>query len=133
MPADIERQIAAVMAKAMALVCVRNTRLETLHAGPGVVSRTGDYSDVFVVDAEGRRIPWSEVSRISDDEMRDLMREIVNRLFTFQLRLGEPEFQAYLDRQLSVTRNWDEPALDPGLAGSGSRDAVASNVTPPGP
>lgn len=119
MPNDLERQIASVIAKAMALICVRNTCLETLHAGPGVVSHTGDYSDVIVTDANGRQIPWSEVSRISDDEMRELMREIVNRLYTFQLRIGEQEFRDYLDRQLTSTRNWDEPSLDRGLARKG--------------
>lgn len=118
MPTDLDRQIASVMAKAMALICVRNTCQETLHAGPGVVSHTGDYSDVIVTDANGRQVPWSEVSRISDDEMRELMREIVNRLYTFQLRIGEEEFRDYLDRQLTSTRNWDEPGLDWNLAGS---------------
>lgn len=123
-PTEIERQIAAVMAKAMALICVRNTMLETLHAGPGVVSRTGDYSDVFVIDADGKRVPWSEVSRLNDDEMRDLMREIVNRLYTFQLRLGDTEFQAYIDRQLTATMNWDEPGLDNNLAGKALRETA---------
>lgn len=54
LPTELERKIAAVMAKAMALVCVRNTQLEILHAGPGVISHTGDYSDVTVTDATGR-------------------------------------------------------------------------------
>ena len=40
------------------MLCIRNTQLETLHAGLPPVTRTGDYSDVFVVDADGRRIPW---------------------------------------------------------------------------
>ncbi|KFI25111.1 hypothetical protein CN97_11380 [Haematobacter massiliensis] len=114
---DLVRKIASVMSKAMTLICVRNTCLETLHAGPGVVSHTGDYSDVLVTDANGRQIPWSEVSRISDDEMRDLMREIVNRLYTFKLRVGEQEFRDYLDRQLTSTQNWDEPRHDWNLAG----------------
>ncbi len=62
------------------MLCVRNTQLETLHAGLTPFTRTGDHSDVFVEDADGRRIPWSEVSRIDDAEMRQLMHEIVNRL-----------------------------------------------------
>jgi hypothetical protein len=69
----------------MAMLCVRNTRLETLHSGPSPVTRTGDFSDVFVEDADGRRIPWSEVSRVDDGEMRQLMQEIVNRFYTFHL------------------------------------------------
>ena len=32
-PTD-EEKIAAPLAKAMAMICVRNTMLETLHAGP---------------------------------------------------------------------------------------------------
>ena len=136
MPTDLDRQIASVMAKAMALICVRNTCLETLQAGPGVVSHTGDYSDVIVTDANGRQVPWSEVSRISDDEMRELMREIVNRLYTFQLRIGEEEFRDYLDRQLTSTRNWDEPRLDWNLAGSRLRGsegkASRTDVDPEG-
>lgn len=134
MPNDLERQIASVMAKAMALICVRNTCLETLHAGPGVVSHTGDYSDVIVIDANGRQVPWSEVSRISDDEMRELMREIVNRLYTFQLRIGEEEFRYYLDQQLTSTRNWDEPRLDWNLAGGRLREAAGPDAAePPSP
>ena len=73
MNGDDEMRIAAKLARIMAMLCVRNTRLETLHSGPTPVTRTGDYSDVFVVDADERRIPWTEVSRIDDAEMRDLM------------------------------------------------------------
>ena len=70
----------------------------------------------------------SEVSRVSDAEMRELMREIVNRLYTFQLRLGEEEFRDYLDRQLTSTRNWDEPRLDWNLAGRTLREAAGPDA-----
>jgi len=43
---DAEKRIAAQLAKAMAMICVRNTMLEDLHAGPGPVTRTGDYSEI---------------------------------------------------------------------------------------
>ena len=105
------------MAKAMELICVRNTCLETLQAGPGVVSHTGDYSDVFVVDADGNRIPWRDVSRFDDDEMRDLMRQVVNRLYTFQICFAEPQFQALINKWLGVASRWDEPMLDERIAG----------------
>ena len=62
-----ENRIAAQLARVMAVVCVRNTQLETLHAGRVPVSSTGDGCDIIVVDTEGNRIPWSEVSRINDD------------------------------------------------------------------
>lgn len=108
--------MAAQFAKAMAVICVRNTKLEDLHAGRVPATRTGDFSDVFVVDAEGNRIPWMEVSRLDDDEMRDLMRQVVNRLYTFQLCITEPKFQNMAERSLMSARKWDEPVLDQGLA-----------------
>jgi hypothetical protein len=95
---DDEQRIAAKLAKIMAMICVRNTQLETLHAGLTPITRTGDYSDVFVVDADGRRIPWSDASRIDDAEMRALMRDIVNRLYTFHLHADEPKLQATIER-----------------------------------
>lgn len=33
-----------------------------------IVTKTGDYSDVTVIDADGNEFAWSEVSHISDDE-----------------------------------------------------------------
>ncbi len=68
-----EERIAARLAKVMAMMCVRNTKLENIHAGVVPVTKTGDYSDVVVLDAEGRTIPWPEVSHIDDAQMRDLM------------------------------------------------------------
>ncbi|RSK32307.1 hypothetical protein EJA01_12560 [Rhodovulum iodosum] len=98
------------------MACVRNTQLETLHAGLTPVSHTGDGTDVIVEDAAGRRIPWSEVSRINDDEMRALMREIVDRLYTFHLRIDDPAFRAEIDRWAAMTAKWDAPKPDPVLS-----------------
>jgi len=112
-----EKRIAAKLAKTMAMLCVRNTQLETLHAGPAPVTRTGDYSDVFVLDADGRRIPWTEVSHISDDEMRDLMRDIVNRLYTFHLCADDPGLQAEIEKWMAVAGKWAEPEIDPRMIG----------------
>ena len=107
-----EKRIAAKLAKTMAMLCVRNTRLETIHAGRTPVTRTGDWSDVTVVDADGNRIPWTDVSHISDDQMRDLMRDIVNRLYTFHLCADEPGLQAEIEKWMAVAGKWDEPEID---------------------
>lgn len=116
-----EKRIAAKLAKIMAMMCVRNTSLEDLHAGLVPVTRTGDYSDVVVRDADGREIPWSSVSHIDDDHMRALMRQVVNRLYTFHLKTDDPAFRAYVERWTQVAEKWDEPELDFGFAPSVDR------------
>ena len=105
--------LAAAIVKTMALMCVRNTRLEDLHAGIAPVTKTGDYSDVNVVDADGRSIPWNEVSHFDDDTMCRLMRQIVDRLYTFDAKSSDPRFVALMDRWSQVAARWDEPRLDP--------------------
>jgi hypothetical protein len=102
-------------AKMMAAACVRRGYLEKLHDGFTPVSRTGDYSDVKVIDAEGREIPWNQVSRINQDEMRTLMTGVVNRIHTFLARTlfsatEDKAFQQALDRAAAPwTKQWDEP------------------------
>ena len=86
-----------------------------LHAGLVPVTKTGDYSDVVVLDADGRKIPWPEVSHIDDAQMRELMKDIVNRLYTFQMRFDDPEFQVWVDRRDAVAARWDEPELSQGF------------------
>ena len=65
-----------------------------------------------VVDADGHRIPWPEVSRVDDEGVRDLMRRIVNRLYTFHVKAGDRDFQGIVDCRLPATRGWDLPGLD---------------------
>ena len=116
---EAEKRIAAKLAKAMAILCVRNSRLEDLHAGVVPITKTGDWSDVLVLDADGNRIPWRDVSRIDDDEMQALMRDVVNRLYTFQLHAGNPAMQAEIEKWLSVAGKWDEHQIDNRMLGRG--------------
>jgi hypothetical protein len=113
-----EKRIAAKLAKTLAILCVRNTALEDLHAGITPVSKTGDYSDVVVTNAEGREIPWTEVSHLDDEAMRALMRQIVNRLYTFHLIADDPDLRETIDRWAAATGAWDDPEIDQGLLGA---------------
>ena len=69
--------------------------LEELHAGISPSSRSGDFTDVKVVTPEGE-IPWSRLSRLSEAEMRAILIEAVNRVYTMltvhpdDLRLVRP-------------------------------------------
>ena len=107
-----ERRQAPAFAHMLALMCVRQSRLETLHRGLSPITRTGDYSDVVVVDADGRRLPWPEISRFDEEEMRDLMREIVNKIYAFLIKMEDPDFVAWREFVSPQTEKWDNPKLD---------------------
>ena len=107
-----ENRIAEKIAKTLALTCVRNTFLEDLHAGKAPVSKAGDYSDVKVVDGTGQEIPWTELSRLNDAEMKKLMKEIVNRLYTWFVKSDDPEFKVKMERWVQIAQKWDDPELD---------------------
>lgn len=78
-PAELNRD--QTYAVCLALTCVRNTILEDYHCGIEPSSKTGDFSDVKVVTPYGE-IPWTKVSRISNAEMKVLMQEVVDKLYT---------------------------------------------------
>jgi len=98
------------LAKVIVAFCFRNTSLEDIHAGIPPVSNTGDFSDVFVIDANGNKIPWKRVSRISQEEMEELMRTAVDRVYAVLSHEGDAEFEErVLNHALKFTRKWDEP------------------------
>ena len=110
-----EKKEKSEFAKIMAAACVRRGYLEKLHCGITPVTRLGDYSDVRVIDADGRVIPWDQVSRINQDEMKTLMIGVVNRIHTFLARTllsqtDDNEFLQALSRSAAPwTKAWDEP------------------------
>ena len=111
--ANAEHELRSLLVRTMVLLCVRHTVIEDIHAGLVPITRTGDYTDVTVTDAEGRRIPWPEVSHIDDNTMRDLMREVVDRVYTFEVRAKDPDFLKRIERWAQLASGWDEPKLDP--------------------
>ena len=110
-----ERRKAPAFVRILALMCVRQSRLETLHESLTPMTRTGDYADVVVVDAEGRGIPWPEVSRFDENEMRGLIREIVNKLYTFFVKAEDPDFKAWNYFVRPQSYHWDRPKIDKAL------------------
>jgi hypothetical protein len=106
---ESEKKLASVLAKAITAICVRNTFLEDLHAGTSPSSKTGDFSDVKVVTPHGE-IPWRNLSRISDEEMKRLMKQVVNNVYTFLCRQEDPVFtEAFVALGSRYAARWDEP------------------------
>jgi hypothetical protein len=101
------------MAKALTVLCVRHTFLEDLHAGKPVLSRSGEYDDVTVVTAD-EEIPWNDVSRISQQEMKKLMKQVVNKLYTVLMSLEDEQAMHLLfSRGQDYAYHWDEPEFLP--------------------
>jgi hypothetical protein len=100
--------------KAMVLQCFRDTEaLENLHAGRYPSSKAGDYSDVKVVSPFGE-IPWERLSRFSDDEMRVLMIEVVDRCYGFlEAVLSSPEAGTLVAelKKHDPCPQWKEPSM----------------------
>ena len=51
-----EQRLIASISKSMEMMCVRDTMHENIHAGFEPVSRTGDFTDVIVINANGREV-----------------------------------------------------------------------------
>ena len=64
-----EQRLIANISKSMAMMSSSNTIIENTHGGIEAISHTGDFSNAVVIDANVRRIPWTEVSRIGTEEM----------------------------------------------------------------
>lgn len=60
--------------------------LEEFHAGTVPNSEKGYFSDVIVKTPYGE-IPWSDLSSLSEEEMKLLMRDAVNKTYRFLCRL----------------------------------------------
>ena len=106
-----DREVLKRLAKYLAQQCFRNTMLEDLHAGITPDSRTGDYTDVLVRSPYGE-IPWPRLSRLSDEEMKTLMIDVVNKTYRalivlFDDRLGGELIKILAEHDLLP--RWNEP------------------------
>ncbi len=126
----MSRRCATSTAKLMALMCAEDSKLGKFREGLSPVTRTGDYSGVVVVDADGRIIPWQRVARLDANEMRGTMREIVDKLYTYLLNMESLELTVPSDHRRREMWEWDRPREDPGL--KKQMDVLASGVVETG-
>jgi hypothetical protein len=99
------------IAKHLVLKCFRNSVLEELHTGKVPASKTGDYMDVVVHTPFGQ-IPWNQLSRFDDAEMKALMVDVVNRTYHLIHELFDEERGGNLLLRLAAkdpAPGWDDP------------------------
>lgn len=90
--------------------------LEDFHAGTSPSSQSGDYSDVKLVSPFGE-IPWENLSRLSDAEMKLLMIQVVHYCYNFLRNLFVNNETAgvlieYL-KEKDPQPKWNDPAQRP--------------------
>ena len=64
-----------------------------------------------MIDADGRRIPWPDDSHFDDNVMRDLMHQVVDRPYTFEIRAQGPDFLDMVNLWAKAESRWDAPKL----------------------
>ncbi len=99
------------IAKYLVLKCFRNSTLEDLHTGMVPDSKTGDYTDVVVHTPFGQ-IPWNELSRFDNAEMKALMVDVVNKTYHLIQELFDEERGGNLLLQLAAkdpAPDWEDP------------------------
>jgi hypothetical protein len=99
------------LAKLMARDCFRNSRvLEDFHGGTSPSSETADFSDVRVVSPFGE-IAWNDLSRLSDDEMKALVIDLVDRCYDFLMELCSPHGAELVEELKTIDKlpNWNDP------------------------
>jgi hypothetical protein len=100
----------AMLAKMLASHAFRDP-LEIFHGGTSPSSQTGDFSDVMVVTPYGE-IPWNDLQRISDEEMKELMIKVVSILFTLLVGLDDKNVQAVASFfAYEAIAKWDAPSI----------------------
>ena len=104
------------LAKLMALHCFRNTKLEDLHAGTSPSSVSGDFSDIKVVSPFGE-IPWNNLSRMNDAEMKALMIGVVDHCYNFLMELCSPQGAGVIEniKRRDALPQWNDPSSLPVL------------------
>jgi len=97
MSTDLERRQIARESKAIVALAFRNGPIEQIHAGPSCPTCTGQ----------------AGFSRITDDEMKSIMRNAVNRLYEFLLLKEEDpvEYESEIQFGERYTARWDEPQM----------------------
>ena len=112
---DKRTNFLSLFTKALVATCVRNGYLETLHAGIQPASKTGDYSDVKVVTPYGE-IPWRDVSKFDDDQMKILIKDIVDSIHTVLLQENDSKYLLEFIRSARpYFADWDEPKINAAL------------------
>ncbi|WP_052003395.1 hypothetical protein [Microvirga sp. BSC39] len=108
--------ISAKLALAIVKMTLDCEEMSALEAGVEPVSTADDPSDLKIV-YQGQHVPWQEAGRITEDEMRLLMKRWVDRVYTVLRQLHDTKFLVITLRLgAEVELCEEQPQLIPYLA-----------------
>ena len=94
----------------MALPCIRVIMFEHIHTGRVLDTRNGGWY-VTVFDPGGRHILWPDVPRFDDGATGNIVRSVVECLYTFQVRAEESGFLDQIVLWVPSASRWDNPQV----------------------
>lgn len=99
------------LAKTLTIHGYRNSPIEDIHAGRWPKDNKGNWAkpeDMFVSVDGGSKIPWLEMSRITDEEMKHINKTIHSQIYTILVLLKKGKLPGFY---WWGGENWDEPEL----------------------
>lgn len=107
-----ERTLMNLAVSIVANCMTSGSTMKMLNAGKEVASKTGDYSDVTIIDAEGNKSTWAETAKILHKDMDAIKKDVTDHIYTFLTNMGnELYLDDFLDRGKRNSINWEEPEL----------------------
>ncbi|QRM34862.1 hypothetical protein [Microvirga sp. VF16] len=105
----LDEETASTLSSAIVWKAFACGEMLALETGESPITEKGDYSDVRVIDGEAE-FPWLDVGLITQDEMRSLMRALVNRVYTILRGLPNREtVERYKEFGFSLQRAYGAP------------------------
>ncbi len=103
-----ERIVAKKMAKSLAFLCLNEHFKRPLHNGSVPVSKTGDYTDIFITDAEGHRLAWNRTCRVSFYEREMMLEDVADGIYDFLLNIETTSYTRRLEKAYQTFVHWKE-------------------------
>lgn len=107
MPVE-ENHVARKMARALAFMCLNDHFKQPLHSGHDPVSHTGDYTDVMITDAKGRRMAWCNVCRVFSHEREKMIEDVAEGIYDFLLNIETETYSKRLEDAYRESIRWKD-------------------------
>ncbi|WP_262299411.1 hypothetical protein [Microvirga sesbaniae] len=108
--------MSAKLAFGMVKTALDCEEMSALESGIEPLSQANDQLDIRIV-YKGRDVPWSEVGRISDDELEQLIKRLMDRVYTVLKQLHDGKFLVIVLRLgAAIEAQEDHPRAVPTLA-----------------